>query len=155
MGLRSFETADAAVVAGWAGSAEECRRWCSRDEVTAETVTGWAAESDVTAYLLVEDGEPVGYGELWTDDEEGEVELARLIVAPAFRGRGLGRRLVSELTALAQDRHPAVFMRVHPDNSAALRCYTGTGYEHVPPEQAGEWNRVQPVPYVWLRAPQG
>ncbi|GAA1639424.1 GNAT family N-acetyltransferase [Catellatospora bangladeshensis] len=155
MGLRMVEAADAAVVAGWAGTADECRRWCSRDEVTAETVTGWAAEPDVTAYLLVEGDETVAYGELWLDEEEGEAELARLIVAPAHRGRGLGRRLVSELTARARDHHPEVFMRVHPDNTAALRCYTGAGYQHVPQELADEWNRVQPVPYVWLRAPQG
>ncbi|BCJ77105.1 hypothetical protein CS0771_66490 [Catellatospora sp. IY07-71] len=155
MGLRSFEAADAAIVAGWAGTADECRRWCSHDEVTAETVTGWAAEPDVAAYLLEEDGEPVGYGELWVDDEEGEVELARLIVAPTHRGRGLGGSLVSELTGRARDHHPAVFMRVHPDNTAALRCYAGAGYEHVPQEQADHWNSIQPVPYVWLRAPQG
>ncbi|MGI3223421.1 GNAT family N-acetyltransferase [Streptomyces sp. GTA36] len=48
----------------------------------------------MTARLLVEDERPVAYGELWFDAEEDEVELARIIVAPDARGRGLGRVLV-------------------------------------------------------------
>jgi ribosomal protein S18 acetylase RimI-like enzyme len=150
MRLRGFEPGDADTVAGWPESAEECRRWCSRDAVSAEVVAGWATTADVYAYTLVEGEELVGYGELWRDDEEGEVELARLIVAPAHRGRGLGRHLVSRLTELARAHHPAVFMRVHPDNTAALRCYTGAGYTPVPQEQADAWNSAQPVPYTWL-----
>lgn len=149
--LRAFETSDAAVVAGWSGSAEESRRWCSRDQVSAEAVAGWAVAPDVVAYAAVEEGLLVGYGELWLDDEEAEVELARLIVAPQHRGRGLGRRLAAALTAEALGRHRAVFMRVYPNNTAALRCYAGAGFAPVPPEQADEWNKVQPVPYVWLR----
>lgn len=151
MAIREFKESDAAVVASWPTSAEESRRWCSADEVSAETLTGWAAGADVVAYGFVEDGELVGYGELWLDDEEAEVELARLIVAPAYRGRGLGRRLTAALTAKALDHYPAVFMRVHPENAAALRCYAGAGFTPVPQEQADEWNQAQPVPYVWLR----
>ncbi len=44
--------------------------------------------------MVATDGRLVGYGELWLDAEENEVKLARLIVAPELRGRGLGQRLV-------------------------------------------------------------
>ncbi|RKN44293.1 GNAT family N-acetyltransferase [Micromonospora endolithica] len=152
MELTAFEPVHAAAVAAWATTPEETRHWCSRDEVAAATVAGWAAEPDVVAYVAVVDGEPVGYGELWLDDDEAEVELARLIVAPGHRGRGAGRSLVRMLAARARDHHPAVFLRVHPDNIPALRCYTGAGLRTVPAEQAREWNRSQPVPYVWLAA---
>lgn len=150
MELIAFEPAHAAVVAAWATSPEETRRWCSRDEVTPEAVAGWAAEPEVVAYVAVVGSEPVGYGELWLDDDEAEVELARLIVAPAHRGRGAGRRMVTLLVERARDHHPAVFLRVRPDNAPALRCYTGAGFTPVPAEQADEWNRNQPVPYTWL-----
>ncbi|WP_375296080.1 GNAT family N-acetyltransferase [Saccharothrix sp.] len=93
-------------------------------------------------------GRPVGYGELWLD--ECETELARLIVAPSVRGRGVGRDLVRHLTALALVRGPNVFMRVHPANAAALRCYRGAGFVDVDPALAEEWNVAQPVSYVWL-----
>ncbi|MBQ1026815.1 GNAT family N-acetyltransferase [Micromonospora sp. C95] len=139
------------VVASWATSPDECRRWCSQDWVTPGEVLRWGTETEVLAYLALVDGEPAGYGELWLDDEEAEVELARIIVAPALRGRGLGRRMVTMLTALARDHHPAVLMRVHPGNTAALRCYATAGFQPVPPEQAEGWNRDQPVSYTWLR----
>lgn len=92
----------------------------------------------------------VAYGELWVDDDEAEVELARLIVDPGERGQGLGRRLVIALADLAQSRHPRVLLRVHPDNVAARRCYAAAGFEPVAPHQAALWNAPQPTDYVWL-----
>lgn len=150
--LRPFAPPDAETVAGWAGSAEEVWRWCSRTAVSAEVVAGWAAAAGTAAYGLVgEDGELVGYGELWIDRDESEVELARLVVAPARRGRGVGRRLVAALTEKAREHYPTVFLRVHPDNAAALRSYAGAGFTPVSRAEAEEWNRGQPTRYVWLR----
>jgi ribosomal protein S18 acetylase RimI-like enzyme len=91
-----------------------------------------------------------GHGELWTDDGEAAVELARLIVDPGQRGQGLGRRLVTELAALARTGHPRVVLRVHPDNTAARRCYAGTAFEPAAPHLAARWNASQPAEYVWL-----
>jgi ribosomal protein S18 acetylase RimI-like enzyme len=95
-------------------------------------------------------GPLVAYGELWVDDDEAEVELARLIVDPAERGQGLGRRLAAGLAGLARSSYPRVFLRVHPDNLAARRCYAAAGFQPVEPDQAAAWNASQPVDYVWL-----
>jgi RimJ/RimL family protein N-acetyltransferase len=46
-----------------------------------------------------------------------------------------------------------VFVRVHPDNVAAQRCYAAAGFDPVEPRQAAEWNAGQPVDYIWLTAP--
>jgi ribosomal protein S18 acetylase RimI-like enzyme len=152
-GLRPYRPGDAAVVAGWAGDAEANRRWCGEAEVTAATVTRWAARPDVRAYVLLDGAEPVGYGELWLDDDEAEVELARIVVAPGRRGRGLGRSLATALAGSARDHHETVILRVHPSNTDALRCYAGAGFTPVPPAEAAEWNRGQPVGYEWFRYP--
>jgi ribosomal protein S18 acetylase RimI-like enzyme len=103
----------------------------------------------VAAYLLVDGGEPVAYGEVWSDDEEGEAELARLIVAPARRGRGLGRALVAALVERAG--YEDVFLRVRPDNAVALAAYRRAGFVDVPADLQAEWNAPQPRPYAWLR----
>ena len=39
---------------------------------------------------------------------------------------------------------------MHPDNAAALRCYTAAGFVRVPSDVEDEWNERQPVRYVWL-----
>ena len=116
----------------------------------AGQINAWAREDGVQPFGLYRDGRLVAYGELWIDDDEAEVELARLIVDPAERGRGLGRRLATGLSGLARSRYPRVFLRVHPDNAAARRCYAAAGFEPVAPEQAAAWNAGQPVDYIWL-----
>jgi len=90
------------------------------------------------------------HGELWVDDGEVEVELARLIVDPGERGQGLGRRLAAELARLARSRQSRVFLRIHPRNIAAQRCYAAAGFAPVEPHQAASWNVGQPIGYLWL-----
>jgi ribosomal protein S18 acetylase RimI-like enzyme len=151
--LVPFRPEHAAAVAGWARTPAEVRAWCGRLDapVPAEVVAGWSAEDGVTAWLLVDgDDGPVGYGQLWVDDGAAEVEIARVIVDPARRNGGAGRDLVRRLVARARALHPAVFLRLLPDNAAALHCYTAAGFTRVPAADEREWNRAQPAAYLWM-----
>jgi ribosomal protein S18 acetylase RimI-like enzyme len=152
--LHPFPADSAGVVSGWATTNEEVAMWCGRPAapVPAGQINAWAHEDGVEPFGLYREGRLVGYGELWVDDDEAEVELARLIVDPGERGQGLGRCLVTGLADLARSRYPRVFLRVHPDNIAAQRCYAAAGFGPVEPQQAAAWNASQPVDYVWLTA---
>jgi [ribosomal protein S18]-alanine N-acetyltransferase len=152
--LRPFSPHHETLVASWARSAQEALMWCGEQEfpVPAQWIANWQREDDVQAHLLVADDVTVGYGELWLDADEAEVELARIIIAPSARGQGLGRTLVRGLLSeAAKTGWSDVFVRVHPDNPAALRCYRGVGFVPVAAASAAEWNAVQPVDYVWLQ----
>src|SRR5690242_9231983 len=93
----------------------------------------------------------VGYGEVWRDG--AEAEIARVIVAPAERGRGLGRVLVSELAARARATGLSpVWIRLHEDNDAALACYAAAGFRRIDQAAEAEFNAGQPRRYVWMRA---
>ncbi|MGW6900713.1 GNAT family N-acetyltransferase [Streptomyces sp. NBC_01718] len=154
MHILPFVTAHAATVADWPTASAEVVMWCGQQEfpVSARTISAWQRDDDVQAHVLVQGEKLVGYGELWFDAEEDEVELARIIVAPEARGKGLGRVLVRGLLAQAHESGRAdVFMRVHPDNERALRCYPAAGFVPVAPGLAENWNAAQPVNYVWLR----
>lgn len=152
MQLTPFDPATASTVSSWARSAEEVQAWCSRSAVPvpADVIASWGSQPDVEAFALVDEGELVGYGELWVDEDEAEVELARLIIEPGHRGSGYGRRLVTELVARAQQQHPAVIMRVHPDNIAAIRSYRAAGFAPIPAAEQAEWNVGQPMAYTWM-----
>jgi len=150
--LCPFPAGSAGVVSGWATTDEEVLLWCGRAAapVPAGQISAWAREEGVQPFGLYRGERLVAYGELWVDDDEAEVELARLIVDPAERRQGLGQSLATGLAELARSRYPQVFLRVHPDNIAARRCYAAAGFEPVEPDQATAWNAGQPVDYVWL-----
>jgi ribosomal protein S18 acetylase RimI-like enzyme len=150
--LRSFEVELADVVSGWAQTNQEVLMWCGARTapVTAEQVSAWAREDGVQPFGLYRGERLMAYGELWVDDDEAEVELARLIVDPGERGQGLGQHLAAELARMARTRHPRVLLRVHPGNIAALRCYAAAGFEPVGRDQAAIWNTGQPFEYIWL-----
>ncbi|WP_432479014.1 GNAT family N-acetyltransferase [Nocardioides sp. GXQ0305] len=156
MRLEPFPAAQAALVSGWAPTPGEVRSWCARSEapVPPEVVASWGEADDVEAFLLVDDhGVPLGYGELWLDDDEGEVELARLLVDPARRGEGVGRRLTRLLAEQARDAHPdlpTVCLRVLPDNVAGHRAYEAAGLAFVDPDTEAAWNAGQPTAYRWM-----
>jgi ribosomal protein S18 acetylase RimI-like enzyme len=142
-------------VAGWARTAQEVALLCGREEYPfpAELIDSWRkADPDIQSYLYVDGDRVIGYGEVWLDDDEDEVELARIIVDPAVRGQGIGAELVRALlTPALAAGHPDIFLRVRPDNTAAIRTYLGVGFTDVSQREMDEWNAGQPIAYRWMR----
>ena len=157
MELRAFEGEHSALVAGWASSAQEVSLLSGRNEYPfpAELMTSWRkVADDIRAYLYYDGENPIAYGELWLDDEEDEVELARIIVAPEFRGKGIGTEFVRALLVPALDAgYSDLFLRVRPDNEPAIRTYLRVGFTPVDEALAAEWNTPQPINYTWLQYP--
>ncbi|WP_369199020.1 GNAT family N-acetyltransferase [Streptomyces djakartensis] len=154
MDLRSFDPVYATSVASWATTASEVVMWCGKNEfpMRSQAIAEWQHDDDVQAYMLSHEETICAYGELWFDAEENEVELARLIVKPEIRGKGVGRELVRGLLAQAIEAgFDDVFMRVHPDNGRALKCYLGSGFMRVEADLTEKWNAGQPVKYTWLK----
>jgi len=157
--LVEFRSSDAREVARWPTSTEEVRLWAGSAggwPVDASVFRRWYAEPDVKTYVLRDRETTVGYGELWIDEAEQEVELARIIVDPDYRASGVGKRLVGLLLERASlSSLPDSFVRVAPENGAAIACYRGAGFSPVPEEEREEFNRGQPVDYVWMHYPLG
>jgi GNAT superfamily N-acetyltransferase len=157
--LLPFVPADAALVSSWAVGDDVVRAWCAveADSVPADVVAGWSEADDVESYLFGDaDDALVAYGELWLDDEEGEVELARLLVAPERRGQGLGRALVKALVEQARRTHPelpVVLLRVRPESAQAIRAYVAAGFAVLPAEEQATWNKGQRFEYLWMVHP--
>ena len=152
-----FNASFAPLVAAWATSADELDRWASRRDhpLDPEAFSAWNEDPDVGAWMVLDDGELAAYGEVWRDPIEQEAELARLIVDPARRGRGLGVALVRELSASAVSAVSAgfddVWVRVVPDNPAAIACYRRAGFVRTSSANEHGFNEGQARPYVWMR----
>lgn len=152
--LRRFSAEDATTIATWPRSLTEARWWAGPKTslpLPLEVVQDWHSEPDVHPYMLSDGVTPLGYGELWVDGDEQEVDLARLIVAPDHRGHGLGVWLVSFLVEEARRTdYPRVFLRVFPENQIAIACYARAGFTAVTSAEQEVFNQGQPVEYCWM-----
>lgn len=100
--------------------------------LTAEAAEAMCAYAGADLhYGLVVDGETiVGYGILRGWDAGFEVPSLGLAIAPAARGRGYGRLLVSFLHAVAALRGAQlVRLKVYERNETAIDLYRSVGYE--------------------------
>jgi ribosomal-protein-alanine N-acetyltransferase len=61
-----------------------------------------------------------------------EVHLLNITVRPDIQGRGLGRKLLDKVIALAHDATmPAVLLEVRPSNQQALSVYRHLGFAQI------------------------
>lgn len=80
-------------------------------------------------YLLVEQGEVLGYGMLRGWDDGYQIPSLGLAIHPSARGRGLGKMLMDFLHLLASRRGAEkVRLRVRANNEKALNLYKSLGY---------------------------
>lgn len=75
------------------------------------------------------EGDAVAFGQI--GDRYDRAHLARLVVHPAHRGRGIGRQLLKGLIEIAarEGRYKSVALFVYRHNEVALGCYLSHGFE--------------------------
>lgn len=149
--LRNPELDDYASIASWIPDAVACARWAG------PRMSYPFASCDLPDLLHMPEGssrvlgtgdsrQPLGFGQYWIS-REGEVHLGRIIVAPAQRGRGLGKRMCRLLMeeAVADTGAKAVTLRVYRDNPSARAVYVALGFAPVEVESDAQ--------LLFMRAP--
>ena len=87
---------------------------------------------DIRYLAVVVNGRAVACGGIQALDA-GSGELKRMYVVPAYRGRGIARRLLTALEELAaQQGHAEVRLETGTYLPAACALYTSSGYEPIP-----------------------
>ena len=151
--LRKIHESDLKEMARWDLSDADLRYWAglsSGKENLSLKIASWLQESYVIAFAYESNGMLVGYGELWKDDHE--IEIARLLINPKFRRHGFGRDLTKALLEEAKQMNQNIYLRVHPENFAALSLYSQSGFKLEDEIQQRVFNSNQPVQYTWMRA---
>ncbi len=144
--LMPFRLDDAALVADWFLDADDVAQVTGERQfpVEPDDVVVWSYEA-TRAYLLTEDDFPVAYGEIVEDDAEGDVEIARLVVAPPWRERQIGSVLVKLLADKVEQSfsYGETWLRVGRDNARQAAQALNNGFHEVP-ECSGE-------KFLWLK----
>jgi ribosomal protein S18 acetylase RimI-like enzyme len=83
----------------------------------------------------------------WSEvSKPGELEFRMLAVAPAARGRGVGKRLVQAVLAEAKSHHIAtVVMSSSEKMTTAHRLYTRMGFHRLPER---DWRPIPNLPLL-------
>lgn len=72
----------------------------------------------------------IGHAELYLN-ADGSAKICRVVIAEeSFRGKGLGKELISLLVACAKDdlKAPVVELNVYDWNTQAINCYQKAGF---------------------------
>lgn len=132
---RAATKADLGVVAAWIHSDDECRLWAG-PAVSFPFRPGTLASEigfDEAENLAIDDETgPAAFGQVVLMPG-GRAHLARVIVRPDARGRGLGRLLLGALIARARSLDARVVsLNVYRENETARRVYEAAGFAPAP-----------------------
>jgi len=129
-GVRPLEATELAILARLHGA-------CFADAWSETTLAELLASPGVFAFLA--DG---GEGFVLARAVAGEAEILSIGVVPAYRRKGIGRRLLSAAAVEAKRRGAKhLFLEVASDNGPALALYRGAGFARVG-RRAGYYHRA-------------
>jgi RimJ/RimL family protein N-acetyltransferase len=142
LALRAFVADDDAALIGWIASAEELERFAGPTlawPLTADQLEALRADPRVHAWTAYTDPvarAAVGHVEV-VRVAAGTGRLARVLLAPARRGEGLGAPHVAAATAYAAALGMTrLELNVFADNAAAIRAYRRLGFADAGEHQA-------------------
>ena len=87
----------------------------------------------IATVLAVIGGASVGHAGLRPYGDRGSLEVKKVVVDPAHRGRGISRSLMLELERIARERGaPSLLLQTGDLQPAAISLYESVGYQLIP-----------------------
>ena len=108
----------------------ELEKQCFSDPWSLRSITS-ELNNPLSLWIIAEENGVVA-GYVGSQSVLGEADMMNLAVAPDFRRRGIGRKLVDELVLQLKEKDVHVLvLEVRASNEAAIALYTECGFEQV------------------------
>jgi ribosomal protein S18 acetylase RimI-like enzyme len=128
---RDAVPADLEIVASWISSRRDCALWAGPTVPFPLEPDAIAAQIGMAGAINIALDDELGltaFGQV-LPMPAARAHLARVIVRPEARGRGIGRVLVAALLSrAAESGHKVATLNVYRDNGAAAALYAGLGF---------------------------
>jgi ribosomal protein S18 acetylase RimI-like enzyme len=122
-----------------------------KDELVLSDPEGQIVGKGGRVLFALEDGEAVGCCALMALPDGG-FELAKMAVADAFKGRGLGRALMAAAVERAKAAGaPRLYLETNSGLAPALALYRSFGFVEVTPAEQSPYERVDVCMELVLR----
>ena len=116
-----------------------------KDEVVLGGPQGQIIDPGGRVLFALEDGEPVGCCALMALPDGG-FELAKMAVAEAWKGRGLGRALMAAAVERAKaDGAPRLYLETNSGLAPALALYRSFGFVEIAPTEPSPYARADVI----------
>jgi aminoglycoside 6'-N-acetyltransferase len=138
--IRSATLDDVDLLVRWHSDPEVARYWDGKT-FTREQMVLRLARPNVDPYIVVRDGEPVGYLQVWFDGGPGGDGGIDMFLIPVARGRGLGPDAAHTMAAWLLEAGAVRQLTVDPylSNKRAIAAWKKAGFqpvkEHEPDEE--------------------
>lgn len=87
----------------------------------------------VQVVVAISEGEPVACGGFRPTTSSTEIEVKRMFVHPAFRGKGISRMILQELERWASEQHyTSAILETGIKQPEAIRLYETSGFTRIP-----------------------
>ena len=127
--LRPAEDGDADLLVSWHDDPDVSRYW-DDERFTRHEMVARLHRADVEAYIVEAGGQPVGYLQIWREDDAGGIDM---FLAPGARGRGLGPDAARAAALHLRDARGWIRVTADPylSNDAAVRAWRRAGFREV------------------------
>lgn len=134
MEVRNAEIIDFQSIMSWIQDEHECRNWAGnkvRFPLNIDNLLNDIQYSQGNSYCLVNENKILAFGQLFPK-QDGFIHMARIIVAPSYRGLGYGKILCDNLLQITeQSGYQKVSLYAFRSNLISMTLYKKLGFNEV------------------------
>ena len=141
MEMRKAEINDFYTIMSWIKDKHECRMWAGNKvgfPLNIDNLLNDIKYSKDNSYCLINESNILAFGQLFPK-KDGFIHMARIIVAPSFRGFGYGKIICNNLLQITEQLgYRKVSLYAFRSNLISMTLYNKIGFNEVVEKSSGD-----------------